>query len=221
MTDSALRALERRLACGDHTARAQLLAARLRSGELDLQRLRLAAEAGDPDVATVLPELRHARALGCRWSLYMYGKIPCVVAAAAAARLLVPLWERLGHASAVQAVVAAEAWIECPCEPCRRRAAVIAAEIEVPSRTTGDAPYLRPACDVARAASRPSKKGQEQVAAFRAQRDLYHLLDLVLNRNSHYSPPRVAQAAREVGVNRAPANVKQVVEGALRAWALR
>lgn len=90
MTDSALRALERRLACGDHTARAQLLAARLRSGELDEQRLRLAAYAGDRDVASVLPDLRHAHAIGCRWSLWVYGKTPCVVAAAAAARLLAP-----------------------------------------------------------------------------------------------------------------------------------
>ena len=151
----------------------------------------------------------------------MYGKTACVVAAAAAARLLVPLWERLGHASGVRAVVAAEAWIACPCEACRARAAEIAAEIEVPSRTTGDAPYLRPACDVARAASRPARRGQERSAAVRAQRDLDHLLALILSRNSVYSHPRVALAAREVGLDRTRATVKQVVEGALRAWALR
>ena len=57
MTDLALRALERQLACGDHAARAQLLAARLRSGDLDKERLQLAAYAGDRDVLTVLPEL--------------------------------------------------------------------------------------------------------------------------------------------------------------------
>ena len=221
MADSATRALERQVACGDHTARVRLLAARLRNGELDERRLRLAAYAGDPDVVSVLPGLSHIHAVGCGWSLWMYGKSPCVVAAAAAARLLVPLWERLGHASAIQALVAAEAWIECPCEACRQRAVAIAAGIEVPSRTTGDAPYLRPAYDVARAASRPVRRGQERAAGLRTQGDLDHLLDLILNRDRAYSHPRVAQAARETGVDRTPANVKQVVEAALRAWALR
>jgi hypothetical protein len=220
VSDAALRGLERQVEAGDVSARARLLAARLRAGELDEQRLRLAAHAGDRDVVVVLPDTRHTHATSCDWCLWPYGKAPSVVAAAAAARLLVPVWERLGDLSSVRAVVAAEAWVACPCEPCRKNAASIAAEIEVPSRTTGSAPHLRPAYDAARAAARPTD-GSSQGAAMRAARDLRHALDLLLHRKTVFSGARVAAAIAEVGLELEMRDVKEAVERALRDWALR
>ncbi|MCO5172530.1 MAG: hypothetical protein M9894_40050 [Planctomycetes bacterium] len=130
MADTRLRRLERAAAQGDLDARVRLLCERLRSGELDEERVRLAAYLGDPAARLLLgpkaPDLPVIRARGGlelnqrRWitGLRAYGKEWLVRAAVAIARARFTAWDRWDEADERprRALAAAEAWLACPCE---------------------------------------------------------------------------------------------------------
>lgn len=97
MSDTTLRLLERaaRVDPSACDARARHMAARLRAGEVDPDRVRLAAYFGDTAARTVLgcdppPVHLETWALG----LAAWGQEPCVRVAVAAARVALPAYER-------------------------------------------------------------------------------------------------------------------------------
>lgn len=137
MTDERLRHL-RRAAADDPAARAALLTARLRAGDLPEDRLRLAAHLGDPAALEVLGAAPPASSSIGRW---VHGLAPWSAddgwpawaaeayarAAAAAAAAVLPCLERDPEqaAAAGRAVAAMDAWLACPCDAHAR--AVVAA----------------------------------------------------------------------------------------------
>lgn len=144
MSDERLRQLERAAAAGDAEARAQLLLARWRAGQLPVERLRLAVYLGSEDAQRLLdalgdeapetPEL--ARGLGD--GLYRWDVETCARAVVAAARCTdpvrgaahaqrtddaqeswyVPRMLGVGAEQWTRALEAAERWIACPCDDC-------------------------------------------------------------------------------------------------------
>jgi hypothetical protein len=117
MADQDLRRAERDAAQGDVEARARLLAARLRQGEADADRLRLAALLGDEAAAAAVEtegDLYEAL-LAC-------GKQAAVRLALASARLVLPLWFRLHPELEAEGpdplrwLDAAAEFARCPCE---------------------------------------------------------------------------------------------------------
>ncbi|MBX3472733.1 MAG: hypothetical protein KF878_38260 [Planctomycetes bacterium] len=136
MADTRLRRLERAASQGDLDARVRLLCERLRAGELDEERARLAAYLGDPAARLLLgaraPELPLIRARGGhelnqrRWitGLRAYGKPWLVRAAVALAEARFTAWDRWDEADERprRALAAAEDWLRCPCEAHAREA---------------------------------------------------------------------------------------------------
>ncbi|MCO5170393.1 MAG: hypothetical protein M9894_28995 [Planctomycetes bacterium] len=137
MTDERLRHL-RRAAADDPAARAALLCARLRAGDLPEDRLRLAAHLGDPAALEVLGAAPPTPSLG-RW---VHGLAPwsqedgwpawaaeayARAAAAAAAAVVTPCLARDPDQAqaAARALAAMDAWLACPCDAHAR--AVVAA----------------------------------------------------------------------------------------------
>lgn len=121
--DSVRRDLERRARQGDSTAQAAALVRRLRAGELDEERLRLAALVGDPaarlalgDAAPAKPHDVHALAR----ALQAFGPGVVTRATITAVRAMnATVDPRHGWdlSRARQAIASAEAWLACPCEP--------------------------------------------------------------------------------------------------------
>ncbi len=111
---------------GDTVARSRLLAERVRAQHLTLERVRLAAYAGDavarellgPDTPTA-PAKTKPFALG----LAIFGKEAGVAAAIGAASTLVPLMKELRDERPAVALDTARAWLQCPCDEHRRKAA--------------------------------------------------------------------------------------------------
>jgi hypothetical protein len=113
MADERMRELERAAAGGEVEARSRLLRERVRSGDLDAERLALAAHVGDP--AAVLAsdaEPERLELMGWVMALDRWGREACVRAVVAAARTVLATWG--GRSSAVL-LGAAEAWLRCPC----------------------------------------------------------------------------------------------------------
>lgn len=129
MVDARLRRLERAASQGDVQARVQVLCERLRTGDLDEERVRLAAYLGDPAARLLLgeraPELPVIRAREGfelnqrRWitGLRAFGKEWLVRAAVALARSRFDAWATWDETDERphRAVAAAVAWLECPC----------------------------------------------------------------------------------------------------------
>lgn len=120
--DSIRRDLERRARQGDSTAEAAALVRRLRAGELDEDRLRVAALVGDPAARLALgrgaPAIP-AHAHGLARALQAFGSDVVIRATISAVRAMSAIadpragWD-LRRARA--AIAAAEAWLACPCE---------------------------------------------------------------------------------------------------------
>ncbi len=121
MPDSIRRDLERRARQGDSTAEAAALVRRLRAGDLDEERLRLAALVGDPAARLALgrdaPAVPPTPAALAR-ALRAFGAEALVRATVVAARAMAatadPRFWDLSRARA--AITAAEAWLACPCD---------------------------------------------------------------------------------------------------------
>ena len=119
MSDERLRELERRWQeTGADEDEAAYLLARLRAGELDVERLKLAAycdyaaaQLALGDEAPPTPSDLDAWGRG----MHVWGKEACVRAVVALARVAFPYWR--GHPEDVpaEAFRAAENWIVCPC----------------------------------------------------------------------------------------------------------
>ncbi len=136
MVDTRLRRLERSASQGDVQARVRVLCERQRTGDLDEERLRLAAYLGDAAARLLLgeraPELPVIRARAGlelnqrRWitGLRAYGKPWLVRAAVAIARARFDAWSQWDDADERprRAVTAALAWVDCPCERHSREA---------------------------------------------------------------------------------------------------
>lgn len=121
MPDSIRRDLERRARQGDSTAEAAALVRRLRAGDIDEERLRLAALLDDPAARLVLgrdaPRVPpHAH--GVARELQAFGDVVVIRATVTAVRAMNatadPLTWNLARARA--AIDVAEAWLACPCE---------------------------------------------------------------------------------------------------------
>lgn len=121
MADSVRRDLERRARQGDSTAEAAALVRRLRAGEIDEERLRLASLLGDVAARLVLGREAPAvpvHAHGLARALQPFGPAVVIRATVTAARAMSAtadpgMWD-LARARA--AIAAAEAWLACPCE---------------------------------------------------------------------------------------------------------
>jgi len=111
---------------GDTVARAKLLAERVRAHHVTVERVRLAAYAGDAAARDFLgadtptaPAKTKPFALG----LAIFGKEAGVAAAIGAASALVPLMKELRDERPPVALETARAWLHCPCDENRRKAA--------------------------------------------------------------------------------------------------
>lgn len=126
MADSRLRQLQRDAASGgDLEAEARFLLERVRVGKLPAERLELAAYLGDPAARLAVsvpgpdPTAPWTRDELAGWvvGLRRWGKVSCVRAAVAAARLALPVWERQFPQDdrPHRVLGVAEDWIRCPC----------------------------------------------------------------------------------------------------------
>lgn len=132
MADERLRRIEREAQSGDIDAQARLLRERVRVGELNLERVRLAAHCGHSVAGLALGE----RALTVpspatgeeffSWTgtLALWGAEALVRAAIAAARCVLPIFEDQYplNTSIRRAVIHCENWLACPCEKHTRAA---------------------------------------------------------------------------------------------------
>lgn len=118
--DDRVRGFERAAASGgDAAAASRVLWERVRRGELDLERVRLAAHVGDPvarlalgeQAPSVSPDLR-----ACVRGLEAWGPeahVRCTLAAAGSVLFLLPPEVEPWARSAIEAIAA---WVRCPCE---------------------------------------------------------------------------------------------------------
>jgi len=130
VADERLRELERAAARGEPASRARLLRERVRLGEGEPGRLRLAAALlGEPCDGRPAPPpepsiFAWVRSLGQGGSrAAAWGRIAPEAglrAAVAAARAALPVWEPAGGGGPRRAIEAAEAWLCCPCAAHRR-----------------------------------------------------------------------------------------------------
>jgi hypothetical protein len=134
MADDRLREVEREAAWGDPAGRARLLVERVRAGQLEHERLRLAAwlgdraaclatgEAGGPGAAASGSQTRRGRRDAWTRALAAWGKEAIVRAAYVVARDELRHWRRhyRDDASLPGVLDAVAAWIGCPCDPCAR-----------------------------------------------------------------------------------------------------
>ncbi len=117
MADARMRALTRRAEQGDPGARRQLLAERLRAGQVTEGRLRLAAFLGDAAAADAAGARVGAEDLAA-WFAAITAWEPgaCARAALAAAALVEPVWAVAGGGPAVERTLEAlREWTERPC----------------------------------------------------------------------------------------------------------
>lgn len=118
--DETARRLEASARCGDDDAvRARLLVARLRTGALSLDRVRLAASLEDIDAFVLLDHLGEPLpdALDLGGDLLELERDDTRVrVVVAAARVVLPWYERVEEDRAPQdALAATDAWLRCPC----------------------------------------------------------------------------------------------------------
>lgn len=131
--DDRARGLERAAAGGgDAGAGARALWERVRRGDLDLERVRLAAHVGDPvarlalgeQAPPVSPDLR-----ACVRGLEAWGKealVRCALGAATSVLFLLPEGTEAWSRTAIEAMAA---WVQCPCEPHRVEVVRLAASV--------------------------------------------------------------------------------------------
>jgi hypothetical protein len=145
VSDARLRQLQRDAATGDLAARARLLTERVRIGDLAPDRLQLAAYLGDeaaeealgqrPHVPPTITVGRWVRGLARptvgegwpEWAAQAYA-----LAAAAAARSVLPCFAGRDPVAATRAVEALDAWIACPCDEHGRASAAAASHVPQP-----------------------------------------------------------------------------------------
>lgn len=155
--DDLLRDLDRAAQQGDAQAAVRLLRARVRRGELDEDRLRLAAHLGDGAAIACLGGAVAATAARCAGDLVLglrpFGPAAFSRAGVTALRLLSP--------TPVEVVSAIEAWLECPCDDHARGVRASAREAELghwdprhvgpaafAARLAATAPRARRGCEV-------------------------------------------------------------------------
>lgn len=120
--DDRVRGFERAAGGGDAAAAARVLWERVRRGELDLERVRLAAHVGDPIARLALGEQAppvSADLRACVRGLEAWGKEAVVRAALGAASSVLFLLPSDAEPWARSAVEAIAAWVRCPCDPHR------------------------------------------------------------------------------------------------------
>jgi hypothetical protein len=245
VSDQRLRQLQRRWAeTGDPADAARFLLERVRTGELSLERLRLAAYLGDPPAVAAL-EGEAPRSPGDLESfvrnLAGWDQAALVRAAIAAARLVLPGWDATwADERPLQAVRAAERWVEEPSQANTDRAeaeaeAAMAAFAELlldealvgePSeavvrRATGFR-ESRAAVQAALAAARPARAATFAVMAAVAARERLALDETPATSRLYV---RAADAERlgdlpELTSPRAVAAVRRAIVEALLPWAL-
>ncbi|HZU95846.1 MAG TPA: hypothetical protein VFF73_04000 [Planctomycetota bacterium] len=231
MSDERLRRLEREVLEGDPSARARLLAERVRAGSVSHETVRLAAYALDPAAraflgreAALASEEPKAFARG----LEPFGKRAGVCAAVAAASVFLPLWTELGEQASVNQLEAARAWLACPCEAHRRHATEMMRWAK--AQSLGHFFIMgQPAVDVVRAATRADRSDFERPRAARlaaedaaAAAEKVHLwckpeLVAFWLSTEHQRPERAREALRVSGIERMDeAAVRETMARALR-----
>lgn len=155
--DDLLRDLDRAVQQGDAQAAVGLLRARVRRGELDEERLRLAAHLGDGAAIACLGGAVAATSARCAGDLVLglkpFGPAAFSRAGVTALRLLSPTPSHV-----VQAI---EAWLECPCDDHARAVRAAARDAELghwdpnhvgpaafAARLAATAPRARRGCEV-------------------------------------------------------------------------
>jgi len=249
VSDRRLRELERLREAGDRPAAVRLLRERLRSGDLDPERLALLAYVGDEVAAEALGEAapRPSRDLES-WlrGLARWGRPAFARAATAAARLVLPFWELTAPEDARprEAIAAAEACLADPGAPAAEEAR---ARAEAAQHVLGElAPRLLLSSDpsymptvmarafretraavqaaLAAAAPDPAQAVRHAVLAGVAARERMALEEVPRGPGGRALHARAEQVDRlgqlpELDTPSAAARVRTAAEEALRPWA--